>query len=70
MRREALRGRPGVARPAEARRSRRPPRRHEVVEQPPELALDVDVAVRAPDERQPAVRREPAPRPGGAAGRT
>ena len=31
-------------------------RRDEVVEQRAELALDVDVAVRAPDEPEPAVR--------------
>ena len=38
-----------------------PADRHEVVEQPPELALDVDVAVRAPDQPELAVGREPGP---------
>ena len=41
----------------------RPPDRHELVEQPPELALDVDVAVRAPDDPEPAVGRDPRPDP-------
>ena len=41
----------------------RPADRHEVVEQPPELALDVDVAVGAPDQPEPAIRGEPRPDP-------
>ena len=41
-------------------------RGHEVVEQPPELALDVDVAVRAPDDPEPPVAVRAASRRGGA----
>ena len=41
----------------------RPADRHEVVEQPPELAFDVDVAVRAPDQPEPRRPARAAPRP-------
>ena len=35
--------------------------RHELVEQPPELALDIHVAVRSPDDAEAPVGREPGP---------
>ena len=65
-------GPPREARPSAGRRGSGPPRRRrtaappgrdEVVEQPPELALEVDVAVGPADDRQPAVGREPRPDP-------
>ena len=51
---------PSLGRPADG---------HEVVQQPPELALDVDVAIGAPDEAELAVRRRAAPRRAGAGSR-
>ncbi len=59
-----------VNKPASARRSGRPASGHEVVEQPAELALDVDVAVGAPDDPEPAVAASVGSRRGDAAGRS
>src|SRR3954466_11957935 len=37
--------------------------RDERVEEPAELTLDVDIAVRSPDDAQPAIRRDSRPHP-------
>ena len=51
-------------------RQPRSSRRHEVVEQPPELPFDVDVPVRAPDQAEPGRQARGAPRHAAVAGRT
>ena len=50
----------GAVRSRRATRGWRPPRRHEVVEQPPELPSSVDVAIRPHhDDRRPSASRRP-----------
>ena len=45
------------------RRSGRPSSGHELIEEAPELPLDVDVAIGPPDDPEPAIRCQPGPDP-------